>query len=213
MASASVLTVEGVYLVDLEDGDRARPLRRRCLRPAARAGDASRSCPASSPRRVSARRWRPSWTRRPPLLVSHDAGRTWKDSGRGLPPGHAVAVSADDPDRLLYAARNRLYRLDRRRALLALARRSSCPTSRTWPSPTSLRPRAGPRPGVRACPLGQRSIHTSRPGLRGDREEPRRCCASSSRSSGSTRRSGRSGSRCSSTPTTTAARPRPASSP
>jgi hypothetical protein len=46
---------------------------------------------------------------RPPLLVSHDAGLTWKDSGRGLPPGHAVAVSSDDPDRLLYAARNRLY--------------------------------------------------------------------------------------------------------
>ncbi len=46
---------------------------------------------------------------RPPLLVSHDAGRTWRESGRGLPAGRAVAVSEDDPDLLLYAARNRLY--------------------------------------------------------------------------------------------------------
>jgi photosystem II stability/assembly factor-like uncharacterized protein len=46
---------------------------------------------------------------RPPLLVSHDAGTTWHESGRGLPPGRAVAVAADDPDLLVYAARNRLY--------------------------------------------------------------------------------------------------------
>jgi hypothetical protein len=46
---------------------------------------------------------------RPPMLVSHDAGSTWRESGRGLPPGRAVAVAADDPDTLVYAARNRLY--------------------------------------------------------------------------------------------------------
>ncbi len=46
---------------------------------------------------------------RPPLLVSHDAGTTWHESGRGLPPGRAVAVAADDPDLVVYAARNRLY--------------------------------------------------------------------------------------------------------
>jgi hypothetical protein len=46
---------------------------------------------------------------KPPLLVSHDAGRTWRDSGRGLPAGRGVAISADDPDVVLYAARNRLY--------------------------------------------------------------------------------------------------------
>ena len=46
---------------------------------------------------------------KPPLMVSHDAGRTWRDSGRGLPGGYAVAISADDPDVVLYAARNRLY--------------------------------------------------------------------------------------------------------
>jgi hypothetical protein len=42
-------------------------------------------------------------------MVSHDAGRTWRDSGRGLPGGRAVAISPDDPDVVLYAARNRLY--------------------------------------------------------------------------------------------------------
>ena len=46
---------------------------------------------------------------RPPMLVSHDGGLTWRESGRGLPPGRAVAVAAEDPDTLVYAARNRLY--------------------------------------------------------------------------------------------------------
>ncbi len=45
---------------------------------------------------------------KPPLLVSHDAGSTWRESGRGLPAGVAVAIG-DDPDTLVYAARNRLY--------------------------------------------------------------------------------------------------------
>jgi hypothetical protein len=47
--------------------------------------------------------------RRPPLAVSHDAGRTWHESGGGLPAGFAVAIDEDNPDRILYAARNRLY--------------------------------------------------------------------------------------------------------
>ncbi|HZQ66093.1 MAG TPA: hypothetical protein VFA66_12805 [Gaiellaceae bacterium] len=46
---------------------------------------------------------------KPPLVVSHDGGLTWRESGRGLPAGRAVGVSADDPDLVLYAARNRLY--------------------------------------------------------------------------------------------------------
>jgi hypothetical protein len=46
---------------------------------------------------------------KPPLLVSHDAGVTWRASGRGLPPGRAVAIAGDDPDTIVYAARNRLY--------------------------------------------------------------------------------------------------------
>jgi len=45
---------------------------------------------------------------KPPIVVSHDAGTTWRESGRGLPPGVAVALG-DDPDVVVYAARNRLY--------------------------------------------------------------------------------------------------------
>lgn len=46
---------------------------------------------------------------KPPLLVSHDVGTTWRESGRGLPPGRAIAIADDDPDVAVYAARNRLY--------------------------------------------------------------------------------------------------------
>jgi hypothetical protein len=108
MASASVLTVSGIYLVDLEDGT--------VLGPSTEAGFDPPPAPASEPflpRLVAASGAGSTVVAvvdaKPPLLVSYDAGRTWKDSGRGLPPGCAVAVSADDPDRVLYAARNRLY--------------------------------------------------------------------------------------------------------
>jgi hypothetical protein len=47
--------------------------------------------------------------RRPPLMVSYDAGQTWNEAGGGLPPGRDVAISDDHPDLVLYAARNRLY--------------------------------------------------------------------------------------------------------
>jgi hypothetical protein len=47
--------------------------------------------------------------RRPPLVISNDAGRTWRESGGGLPPGRAIALAWDDPDYAVYAARNRLY--------------------------------------------------------------------------------------------------------
>jgi len=47
--------------------------------------------------------------RRPPLAVSNDAGRTWREAGGGLPPGRAIAIDEDDPDHVVYAARNRLY--------------------------------------------------------------------------------------------------------
>jgi hypothetical protein len=46
--------------------------------------------------------------RRPPLLVSHDGGTTWRERGAGLPAGRAVAL-AENPDHVLFAARNRLY--------------------------------------------------------------------------------------------------------
>ena len=47
--------------------------------------------------------------RRPPLAISRDDGATWTEAGGGLPAGFAVAVAEDDPDRMLFAARNRLY--------------------------------------------------------------------------------------------------------
>jgi hypothetical protein len=47
--------------------------------------------------------------RRPPLAISNDAGATWREAGGGLPPGFAVAIAPDDPDVVLYAARNRLF--------------------------------------------------------------------------------------------------------
>jgi photosystem II stability/assembly factor-like uncharacterized protein len=47
--------------------------------------------------------------RRPPLAISNDAGRTWREAGGGLPPGFAIAISEENPDLMLFAARNRLY--------------------------------------------------------------------------------------------------------
>ena len=46
--------------------------------------------------------------RKPPLLVSHDGGVTWNERGAGLPAGRAVALG-ENPDHVLYGARNRLY--------------------------------------------------------------------------------------------------------
>jgi hypothetical protein len=47
--------------------------------------------------------------RRPPLAISGDGGATWREAGGGLPAGFSVAIAEDDPDRMVYAARNRLY--------------------------------------------------------------------------------------------------------
>jgi hypothetical protein len=47
--------------------------------------------------------------RRPPLAISYDAGATWQEAGGGLPAGFAVAISEDNPDVMLFGARNRLY--------------------------------------------------------------------------------------------------------
>ena len=47
--------------------------------------------------------------RRPPLAISDDSGTTWREAGGGLPAGRAVAIDPDDPDLVLFAARNRLY--------------------------------------------------------------------------------------------------------
>jgi hypothetical protein len=47
--------------------------------------------------------------RRPPLVVSHDAGSSWRETGSGLPEGRAVALSGDDPDLVVFAGRNSLW--------------------------------------------------------------------------------------------------------
>jgi hypothetical protein len=47
--------------------------------------------------------------RRPPLVVSYDAGATWHEAGAGLPAGRAVAVSPDHPDLVLFASESRVH--------------------------------------------------------------------------------------------------------
>jgi hypothetical protein len=102
---ASVLTVEGVFLVDLEDES--------VLGPSGAAFDPPAAARPFLPRLVAASAAGSTVVAivdaKPPLLVSHDAGRTWRESGRGLPAGYAVAVSVGNPDHLLFATRNRLH--------------------------------------------------------------------------------------------------------
>jgi hypothetical protein len=103
---ASVKTADGVALVDLDDETLV------ALDPDA-PFEPSPAPSVSLPRLVAAGSAGSTVVAvvdaKPPLAVSHDAGRTWRDSGRGLPPGRAVAVSTEDPDVVLYATRNRLY--------------------------------------------------------------------------------------------------------
>ena len=47
--------------------------------------------------------------RRPPLVVSDDAGVTWREAGGGLPRGSAVAISPEHPDHIVFATASRLY--------------------------------------------------------------------------------------------------------
>ena len=47
--------------------------------------------------------------RRPPLVISDDAGQTWREVGGGLPRGAAVAIDDEDPDLLLFASESRLW--------------------------------------------------------------------------------------------------------
>jgi hypothetical protein len=101
---AHVFTAAGVFAVDTEDGvvlgeprEPAAPVPADVTLPRLVAAAASGATVVAIV------------DRRPPLLVSHDAGATWREAGRGLPPGFAVAVHPDDPDRVLYAGRSRLY--------------------------------------------------------------------------------------------------------
>ena len=101
---ALVRTVDGVFEVDLEEelvlglvDEELRPSQVQLSLPLLVAAAASGSTVVAVVER------------RPPLVVSTDAGRTWRESGGGLPAGRAVAIGDDDPDLMLYAARNRLY--------------------------------------------------------------------------------------------------------
>ncbi len=47
--------------------------------------------------------------RRPPRVISDDAGQTWREAGGGLPRGTAIAIDPNDPDLLLYASEARLF--------------------------------------------------------------------------------------------------------
>jgi hypothetical protein len=101
---AAVGTVDGVVLVDVETEELLGP---------------GSEVPASDiprvelPRVVAAARAGATIVcvveRRPPLAISRDSGATWSEAGGGLPAGFAVAVAEEDPDRMLFAARNRLY--------------------------------------------------------------------------------------------------------
>lgn len=101
--NAAVRTASGTYLVDLEseevfgEGEAFEPPRVSVELPrlvAAAAAGATILAVVD---------------RRPPLAISHDAGSTWREAGGGLPAGFAVAIDDDNPDVMLFAARNRLY--------------------------------------------------------------------------------------------------------
>jgi hypothetical protein len=103
---ALVAAVGGVWAVDLET-EEAEPLGADVTLdrpPQPRVGVPRVVCADASGSTVIA-----IVDRRPPLVVSHDAGATWREAGGGLPPGRALAIARDDPDLVLYAARNRLY--------------------------------------------------------------------------------------------------------
>jgi hypothetical protein len=101
---AVVTTVAGAFAVDLEDDE---------VEPWAGELPEAGALALNLPRLVAAAAAGSTVVAvvdtKPPLVVSHDAGATWRESGRGLPAGRAVAVFEDDPDVVVYAARNRLY--------------------------------------------------------------------------------------------------------
>lgn len=100
---ALVDTAEGVFEIDLET-EEVEPGAGEIVPPAVATGLPRVVASAAAGSTVAA-----VVETRPPLVVSHDAGITWREAGRGLPPGFAVAVSESDPDVILYAGRNRLY--------------------------------------------------------------------------------------------------------
>ena len=100
---ASVQTTDGTYEVDLEleevvgEGDEFDPVTVAVELPRVVAAAVSGATVVAVV------------DRRPPLAISNDAGSTWREAGGGLPPGFAIAISEENPDLMLFAARNRLY--------------------------------------------------------------------------------------------------------
>jgi hypothetical protein len=100
---AAVRTASGTYLVDLEAeevlgaGEDFEPARIKVELPRVVAAAASGATIVAVV------------DRRPPLALSNDAGSTWREAGGGLPAGFAIAIDEDNPDLMLFAARNRLY--------------------------------------------------------------------------------------------------------
>lgn len=47
--------------------------------------------------------------RRPPLVLSDDAGTTWREVGGGLPPGVDVTIDPEMPDTIAFATAGRIY--------------------------------------------------------------------------------------------------------
>jgi hypothetical protein len=101
--TAAVRTASGTYVVDLEAeevigaGDDFEPPSVRVELPRVVAAAATGATVVAVV------------DRRPPLAISNDAGRTWREAGGGLPAGFAVAIDEDNPDVMLFAGRNRLY--------------------------------------------------------------------------------------------------------
>jgi photosystem II stability/assembly factor-like uncharacterized protein len=101
---ARIATALGCVLVDLESGDAeltddAPP----------EPGSAEVSLPLVLAADQAGSRIVAVVDRRPPLMISDDAGQTWREAGGGLPRGTAIAVDEDDPDRLLFASESRLF--------------------------------------------------------------------------------------------------------
>ena len=113
---AAVRTASGTYVVDLEAeevigaGDDFEPLRVTVELPRVVAAAASGATVVAVV------------DRRPPLAISNDAGRTWREAGGGLPAGFAVAIDDDNPDLMLFAGAQPPLPVGERRHLLARAR-------------------------------------------------------------------------------------------
>lgn len=101
---AAIDTVEGVLLVDVEEEQPLGPGSELPALVAPRVELPRVVATAAAGATVVA-----VLDRRPPLAISRDGGSTWREAGGGLPAGFAVAIAEDDPDRMLFAARNRLY--------------------------------------------------------------------------------------------------------